>query len=78
MSFQFYQINIVEYSLLTSVYTIPNVVLSLFSGPIVEYFGLRPSAIIFSLLLLLGHILFTVAPLMNSYLIAVTGRLIEG
>ncbi len=64
--------------MLFSVYNIPNVVLCFFSGPIVEYFGLRSSGIIFTLLLLLGHSLFTVAPLMNSYFIAVTGRLIQG
>jgi MFS family permease len=64
--------------MLTSVYNIPNVVLCFFSGPIVEYMGLRTSAVVFSLLLFIGHMVFALAPLVHSFIMAVAGRLILG
>jgi len=67
-----------QYSMLTSVYNIPNVVLCFFSGPIVEYIGIRTSAIIFSIMLLVGHMVFVLAPLAHSFIMAVAGRLILG
>ena len=75
---QHFGISNVQYALLSSVYNIPNIVLCFFSGHIIEYLGLRPATILFSFLLLLGHILFTVSPVLDSFTVAVCGRMILG
>jgi nitrate/nitrite transporter NarK len=67
-----------EYSLVYSIYTVPNIVLCSLGGPYIDRLGNRRAGLIFSLGLLLGHLVFMVSPLLNSYTVALCGRMLIG
>jgi MFS family permease len=68
----------VQYSLLLSVYTLPNIVLCFLAGPIVDRFGHREANLTILVLLFLGHGVFTLSPIFGSFKMAVLGRLLVG
>eukprot|EP00347_Sterkiella_histriomuscorum_P013366 403364988 len=75
---KYFQIDYVEYNLLTSIYGIPNVILCFISGNVIHLIGLRASNFIFFFMILIGQIIVSISPIYTSYSIALIGRLIVG
>jgi len=77
-----YDITTTQYSLLYSIYSVPNMVLPFFGGYLVDrVFGLRLGGIIFCFLVLVGQWIFTlssVLPNPSAYYVAILGRFVFG
>ncbi|TNV79295.1 hypothetical protein FGO68_gene12837 [Halteria grandinella] len=73
-----FNISNLEYSLVYSIYTIPNIIICLIAGPYIDRLGLRTSGLIFTLGLLIGHVIFMVSPIVGSYGVALAGRMLIG
>ena len=71
-SFEYY------YDLLYSIYSVPNIVLPLLGGTLVDRAGLYFSLNLFSLLILLGQITFALGCQFDSFYVMLLGRLIFG
>jgi len=69
-------INDQQYSLLYSCLAIPNVILPIIAGYIVDSIGVRPSMIIFSILVLAGQLLLTYGAYLLSFTVMVAGRVV--
>ena len=73
------QIDITSYTLLYSLYSWPNVVLSVFGGFLLDrVFGVRLGAIIFSILVCAGQLVFALGAYFNSFITMLAGRFIFG
>mmetsp|Transcript_20872 Transcript_20872/g.23210 ORF Transcript_20872/g.23210 Transcript_20872/m.23210 type:complete len:166 (+) Transcript_20872:248-745(+) len=71
----------VKYSLLYSVYSIPNIILPFFGGIFIDKLGLNYALHILFLLCIIGQTFFTLGGYLSStqgYIIALTGRSIFG
>jgi MFS family permease len=51
-----FEINQVEFNLLYSVYSIPNIILPLFGGYLIDNCGVRMNIMLFASLLVLGYL----------------------
>lgn len=72
-------INAKEYNLLFSIFTWPDVVLSLFGGIIMDRFiGLRAGIVLVAAVSLTGEVIFAIGGFMSSYPIALLGRVVFG
>ena len=72
-------INAKQYNLLFSVYTWPDLILSVFGGILIDrVIGLRAGILLLSLLTLIGQTIFTVGMFINSFPIALAGRIVLG
>jgi nitrate/nitrite transporter NarK len=67
-----------EYNLLYSVYSFPNMILPLVGGFIVDFLGVRFGIILFSVLIIIGQSLITMGGYMNSYAVILMGRIVFG
>ncbi len=68
----------VEYGMLFSVYSLPNIFLSLLTGVLIDKMGIRLSTMMFTFFILLGQALFTLSSYLGIYNLALLGRLITG
>jgi MFS family permease len=68
----------VMFNLLYSVYSIPNIILPFFGGAIVDHLGADRSAVIFSILTLLGQIIFAAGTSIRSWKVMLLGRTVYG
>ena len=73
-----FDITNVEYSMIYSIYTIPNIVICFFAGPQIERHGIRKSGIVCAYVLLFGHVIFTVSTMVGGFTLALVGRLFIG
>eukprot|EP00347_Sterkiella_histriomuscorum_P008166 403346132 len=73
-----YEITNVEYGMLFSIYSIPNIFLSLVTGLVIDRMGIRKSTICFNFIILFGQGLFALSSYIESYYLALIGRLILG
>lgn len=72
-------ISVSTYSLLYSLYSWPNVALSFFGGFLIDrVFGIRLGAIIFSLFILAGQLIFGLGGVLNSFVVMAIGRFVFG
>jgi len=65
-----------HYSYFYSLLAVPNIILPLFAGYIVDSLGVRPSMITFATLVLLGQTLFTFGSYITSFNIMIVGRIV--
>ena len=73
------KVDITNYALLYSLYSWPNVVLSVFGGFLLDrVFGVRWGAIIFSIFVCAGQLVFALGAFFNSFITMVAGRFIFG
>ncbi|CDW81267.1 major facilitator superfamily protein [Stylonychia lemnae] len=75
---QNFGISNVQFGLLYSVYNLPNIVISLLIGLLIDRIGIRVSTIIFTIGNLVGQIIFTYATFIQNYQIALIGRFLLG
>lgn len=64
--------------MLYSVYSIPNVIFPLIGGYLVDKIGVRLCTFIFAFIVCIGHSIFSLGITLQSYTIAVIGRVISG
>jgi MFS family permease len=67
-----------EFNLLYSVYSFPNIVLPFFGGYLVDFIGVRIGICIFSGLVCLGQAIFAFSADIGSYPVALVGRIVFG
>jgi MFS family permease len=68
----------VQYNLLYSVYSLPNIVLPFVGGYILDYFGIKVGVLLYNLLILLGQSCFILGSQINSFPLLIIGRGIFG
>lgn len=68
----------VNYNLLYSVYSFPNIVLPLFGGLLIDRLGIRVGVVIFSFLLIIGQFFVMLGGIMTKYWLLILGRVIFG
>ena len=65
-----------QYSMLYSLYEFPNIILPLFGGLIIDFFGVRITTVVFSLMVILAQGVFTLGVYENSFFLMALGRFI--
>ena len=76
---QVMKIDTTKYVLLYSLYSWPNVVLSVFGGFLLDrVFGIRLGTIIFSVLVCVGQLVFALGGFVDSFIVMAAGRFIFG
>jgi MFS family permease len=73
-----FKVKVTEYSLLYSVYSLPNIVLPIFFGFVLNSLGLARGLISTSFLSLLGMVVFAISGVTKSFTLALVGRAIYG
>jgi len=73
-----YKITEVEYNLLYSVYSLPNIVLPFVGGYILDYFGIKVGILLYNVLIISGQSLFTFGCYTDDYRLLIIGRGIFG
>ncbi len=73
-----YGISNVQFGLLFSIYSLPNIFLSLATGVLIDKLGIRKAIVIFTFTIMSGQILFALSSYAESYRMALIGRLIMG
>eukprot|EP00331_Platyophrya_macrostoma_P028451 CAMPEP_0176444524 /NCGR_PEP_ID=MMETSP0127-20121128/23114_1 /TAXON_ID=938130 /ORGANISM="Platyophrya macrostoma, Strain WH" /LENGTH=462 /DNA_ID=CAMNT_0017830049 /DNA_START=22 /DNA_END=1410 /DNA_ORIENTATION=+ len=73
-----YDLSGLQFNLLYSVYSFPNIILPLFGGVLVDKIGARVAILIFSSILILGQAIFTFGLYKYSYTIMIIGRVVFG
>ena len=72
-------INAKQYNLLFSVFTLPDIVLSVFGGVLVDkVIGIRSGLLLVAFVTFLGEAVFATGGFINSYVVTVLGRVILG
>jgi len=71
-------ISTLQFNALYSVYSFPNIVLPFFGGLFVDKFGLTATTLAFLSFCTLGQMLFALSATLESYPLAIVGRLIFG
>ena len=66
------------YSLLYTVYSIPNVILPFFGGYFVDKFGVRTCIFVFAAFIFCGQVVFSIGLGAKSWALMYTGRVIYG
>mmetsp|Transcript_59956 Transcript_59956/g.98969 ORF Transcript_59956/g.98969 Transcript_59956/m.98969 type:complete len:550 (+) Transcript_59956:21-1670(+) len=73
-----YDLTDIQYNLLYSVYSFPNIVLPLFGGALVDKIGAEISLLIFLVFVTVGQAVFAFATSINSYPLMLVGRVVFG
>lgn len=68
----------VQYNLLYSIYSLPNIVLPLIGGLIVDKMGVRVGTFVFSLILVVGQAIFMIGCTYENYPTMMAGRFVFG
>ena len=61
-----------------TVYSLPNTILPIFGGVIIDRYGLRCSLTFFLVINLIGNLIFAIGAIMHSFIIMLVGRFIFG
>ena len=73
------RIDTAQYSLLYSLYSWPNVILSIFGGFLLDrVFGIRLGTVVFSAFICLGQVIFALGGFINSFPTMLVGRFVFG
>ena len=67
-----------QFNSLYSIYSLPNTVLPLAGGIMLDRVGIRLGLVMFTIVLTLGQLVFTIGGYQESYAIMLTGRFIFG
>lgn len=73
-----FKVSEVQYNLLYSVYSLPNIIMPFFGGYLLDYFGIRVGIILYNSLLIFGQTLFTIGCYSNNYHMLILGRAVFG
>eukprot|EP01083_Nonionella_stella_P225519 801681_1 len=73
-----YTLSDIQYNLLYSVYSFPNIVLPLFGGALVDKIGAKAALLIFLCFITTGQALFTFAAYIRSYPFMILSRVVYG
>lgn len=73
-----FKLSNVQYNLLYSVYSFPNIILPFFGGIMIDKIGVRIGVILFSLLLIIGQFLFMLGGTIGAYWLMIVGRVVFG
>lgn len=73
-----FNVSEVQYNLLYSVYSMPNIILPFFGGYILDYFGVKVGVLLFNLLIIAGQGLFTIGCYGENYTWLIVGRSVFG
>ena len=73
-----FKIDSTHYSLLYTVYSLPNMVLPIFGGLFLDKIGIRSGLILFTVILTIGQAVFMVGGYQSNYDIMIAGRVIFG
>jgi MFS family permease len=73
-----FDVSVTQYSLLYSVYSLPNIILPIFGGKIIDKFGKGSCLILTTLLVFLGQFILSFGADWDSFWTLVLGRLIFG
>lgn len=68
----------VEFNLLYSVYSLPNILLPFIGGYILDYFGIKAGVLLYNILIITGQVLFTIGCYTNNYQLLIIGRSVFG
>lgn len=77
-STQHFDINSLEYSLFYSVYSIPNIIVPLVGGYMVDSIGVKTCIVLFCSISLVGQAVFSLGVALKSYYLALAGRAVLG
>lgn len=73
------KIDVTHFTLLYSLYSWPNVILSVFGGYLLDrVFGIRLGTVIFSAFICLGQLIFALGAFFNSFATMAAGRFVFG
>lgn len=75
---QLYGIDSLEFNLLYSVYSMPNVILPFAGGYFIDKLGIRGCSLLFSVLVCLGQAVFAISAMLVNFPMALAGRFIFG
>jgi len=67
-----------QFNLLYSVYSIPNILLPFFAGYLLDSIGIKAGILIFNFLIILGHSMFTMGTYDKTYWMLIAGRALFG
>ncbi len=73
-----FQLSLVNYNLLYSVYSFPNILLPMFGGILIDRLGIRIGIIFFSSLLIIGQFFVMLGGIWTNYNLLILGRVIFG
>jgi len=73
-----FSVDEVEYNLLYSVYSLPNIFLPFIGGYILDYFGIKVGILLYNTLIIAGQSLFTFGCYTDNYTLLIVGRSIFG
>ena len=73
-----FKLSNVNYNLLYSVYSFPNIVLPLFGGLLIDRMGIRIGVVLFSFLLIVGQFLVMMGGVTQNFSLMIVGRVVFG
>ena len=73
-----FNVDSTTYSLLYTVYSLPNMVLPIFGGLFLDRIGIRSGLLLFTFILTLGQFVFMMGGYQHNYNVMITGRVIFG
>ena len=73
-----FKIDSTHYSLLYTVYSLPNMVLPIFGGIFLDRIGIRSGLVLFTVILTVGQFVFMIGGYTNNYNTLIAGRVIFG
>ena len=74
----YFNIDTTVYSLLYSVYSLPNIIAPFLSGILILTIGKETALIIFSTFIVLGQFITAIGPITDLYILMIIGRCIYG
>ena len=73
-----FRLSNVNFNLLYSVYSFPNIVLPLIGGLMIDFVGVRAAILLFCLFLIIGQLLFMLGGIYLEFWLLIAGRVIFG
>ena len=67
-----------QYNLLFSLYSLPNIILPLFAGYLADRWGRRPMGIAYAIVVVVGQLFFAFGVSAKNFALCATGRLLYG
>ena len=61
-----------------TLYSLPNIVLALLTGVLIDKIGIRKSTVLFTAMIMVGSILFSLGVFLSSFYLALLGRMFIG
>ena len=73
-----FKLDSTHYSLLYTVYSLPNMILPIFGGVFLDKIGIRSGLVLFTIILTIGQLVFMIGGYQQSYDTMIVGRVIFG